>query len=77
MKPINTSPTMNPMSDKQTPERSQQEQTEPRDDETAGYTTHTFDTEQAFLRMLDGKQEAQAEFYRLLERDIEEHIVGT
>lgn len=40
--------------------------------EDKSYVAHTYDTEAAFRRMMGGDDEARREFYRLLDRDIEE-----
>jgi hypothetical protein len=43
-------------------------------DETAGYSSYDYDTDDAFDRFLRGDEEAEEEFFHLLDRDVEKRV---
>ena len=61
------------MSDKQDQPRISEQQAS-QEEKSEGFTTHTYDTERAFFRMLKGDKDARTEFNQLLDRDIEKRI---
>ena len=65
---------MKTMSDKQGRPQASEQKIGQDEKETEGFTTHTYDTERAFIRMLNGDENARTEFYQLLDRDIEERV---
>lgn len=62
------------MSDKQNRAHAPKQQGSQEKEKNEGFTTHTYDTERAFFRMLKGDKDAQTEFNQLLDRDIEKRV---